>query len=229
MTAPDGNPEALLPAIEIETGKSPEFSIIWMHGLGADGSDFVPVVRELDLPAGRAIRFVFPHAPMQPVTVNGGYVMRAWYDITHTDLGRQADERGIRQSLAAVGRLIAREKARGIAAGRILVAGFSQGGVIALQTGLRHAERLAGVMALSAYLVLEENFPAEASQANRGIPIFMAHGSEDPVVPCSLGRASKQRLERMGYGVAWREYPMPHSVCMEEIADISAWLEQVLQ
>lgn len=217
-----------LPAIEIETGKSPEFSIIWMHGLGADGSDFVPVVRELDLPAGQAIRFVFPHAPLQPVTINAGHVMRAWYDIAWTDLGRQVDERGMRLSQESVEQLIAKERSRGIAARRIVLAGFSQGGVMALHTGLRYPERLAGILSLSGYLALEKNLPAEASPANRNTPVFMAHGTEDTVVPCGLGRASKQRLEQLGYAVVWHEYPMPHSVCLEEIDEISTWVRRLL-
>ncbi|MBI2311963.1 MAG: alpha/beta hydrolase [Betaproteobacteria bacterium] len=229
MTVAVEPPGDLLPAIEIETGKSPQFSIIWMHGLGADGSDFVPVVRELELPARRAIRFVFPHAPLQPVTINGGYVMRAWYDIAYTDLGREADERGIRQSQARVEQLIARENSRGVAARCIVLAGFSQGGVMALHTGLRYPERLAGILSLSGYLALEKELAEEASAANRGTPVFMAHGTEDAVVPCGLGRASRERLEKLGYAVLWREYPMPHSVCLEEIEEIGTWLKQVLQ
>jgi phospholipase/carboxylesterase len=215
----------LLEAIEIETGPSPRAAIIWMHGLGADGHDFEPIVPELGMPAAPAARFVFPHAPVQPVTINGGARMRAWYDVTND--GRQ-DAAGIRASQARVEALIARERARGIAPGAIVLAGFSQGGAIALQTGLRHAERLAGLLALSTYLPLPDTLKQEASEANRDLPIFMAHGTQDPLIPLSWASRSRDSLTSLGYAVEWHEYPMPHSVCAEEIADIAHWLHRVL-
>jgi len=220
--------EKLLDCVEIETAPNPAASVIWMHGLGADGNDFVPIVNELRLPARPAIRFVFPHAPMQPVTINGGAVMRAWYDISFDGLARRADEAGIRRSQAEIEKLIAREKRRGSAAARIVLAGFSQGGAITLQTGLRHPQRLAGLMVLSSYLPLAESVPAEANAANRDVPIFMAHGSHDPMVPMSLAAQSSGRLLQMGYPLEWREYPMEHSVCLEEVADIAQWLGRIL-
>jgi len=215
-----------LAAIEIETGKNPAASIIWLHGLGADGNDFAPIVPELRLPK-TAIRFVFPHAPVQPVTINGGMRMRAWYDISD-GANRREDERGVRASQVLIETLIGREKERGTKAERLVLAGFSQGGAIALQTGLRHPERIAGIMALSAYVPVGETLTAEASAANRDVPIFMAHGSYDPVIP--LGRAEQSRglLQSLGYPVEWREYGMPHSVCPEELADIGVWLGRVL-
>lgn len=212
--------------IEIETGSNPRASVIWLHGLGADGNDFAAIVPELDLPA-QSIRFIFPHAPMQPVTINGGMVMRAWYDITNSAIRRE-DESGVRASQARIDKLIAREKTRGSPAARIVLAGFSQGGAIVLHTGLRYPERLAGIMALSTYLPMADLVAAEASIINRDIPIFMAHGSADPVIPIERAQRSKSLLEQLGYGVDWRDYLMPHSVCAEEIADISTWLEQVL-
>jgi phospholipase/carboxylesterase len=217
----------LLDAIELETAPNPATSVIWLHGLGADGNDFVPIVEELELPAA-PIRFVFPHAPLQPVTINNGMVMRAWYDILGADLARREDERGVRASQGLVEALIAREKARGIAARRILLAGFSQGGAIALQTGLRHPERLAGIMALSTYVPIAESLAAEAHAANRDVPIFMAHGLYDPIVPVAAARRSRALLERLGYAVEWHEYPMPHSVAREELDDIGAWLARAL-
>jgi phospholipase/carboxylesterase len=217
----------LLDAIELETAPNPATSVIWLHGLGADGNDFVPIVGELELPAA-PIRFVFPHAPLQPVTINNGMVMRAWYDILGADLARREDERGVRASQGLVEALIAREKARGIAAPHILLAGFSQGGAIALQTGLRHPERLAGIMALSTYVPIAESLAAEAHAANRDVPIFMAHGLYDPIVPVAAARRSRALLERLGYAVEWHEYPMPHSVAREELDDIGAWLARAL-
>jgi phospholipase/carboxylesterase len=216
----------VLDAIEIETAKSPSASIIWLHGLGADGNDFAPIVPALRLP-GAAIRFVFPHAPVQPVTINGGMRMRAWYDIADGAIRRE-DEGGVRASQRLVETLVAREKERGTAAKRLVLAGFSQGGAIALQTGLRHPERIAGIMALSTYLPIAEKFPGEASAANRDAPIFMAHGSYDPVIPLARAEQSRSLLQSLGYAVEWREYPMPHSVCPEEVADIGAWLGKVL-
>ena len=220
-----------LETIRIETGAKPQVSVIWMHGLGADGNDFVPIVQELDLSGAPDIRFIFPHAPMQPVSINNGYVMRAWYDVRWGDLegrSKQADEQGVRASQAAIDRLIEQEIASGIAAGRIVLAGFSQGGAIALQAGLRYPQKLAGVMALSTYLPLAESFAREASEANRTTPIFMAHGTQDNVVPYQMGLRSKQILSENGYDVEWHDYPMPHSVCLEEITDIAAWLRRAL-
>jgi len=218
----------LLPPIEIETRPQPGSAVIWMHGLGADGSDFVPIVSELGL-ADLAVRFVFPHAPLQPVTINGGYVMRAWYDIGYQDLSLKEDEKGVRESQQAVERLIVRETERGIPASRIVLAGFSQGGAMALQTGLRYPERLAGVMALSSYLPLPDKLEAEAGAANRDVPIFMAHGIEDPIVPLKLAAASCSRLLTMGFQVEWHEYDMPHAVCREEVEQIGAWLRRTLE
>ena len=217
---------ALLETLEIETGPSPRAAVIWLHGLGADGHDFEPIVPELGLPAAPALRFVFPHAPHQSVTINGGAVMRAWYDVTGD--GRQ-DAAGIRASQVRVEALVARQRARGIAARSIVLAGFSQGGALALQTGLRHPERLAGIVALSAYLPLPDTLALEASEANRDVPIFMAHGTQDPLIPLSWATRSRDHLVALGYAVEWREYPMPHSVCAEEIADVGRWLRTVLR
>jgi phospholipase/carboxylesterase len=216
---------ALLETIEIETGDAPQASVIWMHGLGADGSDFAPLAEMIELPV--AVRYVFPHAPTMPVTINGGYVMRAWYDISDAAIRRE-DEAGVRASQAQIERLLAREKARGSAAARIVLAGFSQGGAIALQTGLRHAERLAGIMALSTYLPLADQLAAEAGSANRTVPIFMAHGTDDPMIAPVRAKASRDLLLALGYAIEWKEYRMPHSVAPEEIADIGAWLRRVL-
>jgi len=217
----------LLETLEIETAPDPQASVIWLHGLGADGHDFEPIAHELDL-SPAAVRFVFPHAPMMPVTINQGFVMRAWFDIVATDLGRQEDEAGIRASQMALEGLIARERARGIAARRIVLAGFSQGGAIALQTGLRHPDRLAGIMALSCYLPIARSVAEEAHAANRDVPIFMAHGELDPIVPIARARDSRKLLEGLGYEVEWHEYRMPHSVCVEEIAQLGAWLRRIL-
>ena len=217
---------ALLETVEIETGREPRAAVIWLHGLGADGHDFEPIVPELGMPAAApGVRFVFPHAPLQPVTINGGAVMRAWYDVTSD--GRQ-DAAGIRASQVRVEALMARERARGIAARSIVLAGFSQGGAVALQTGLRHPERLAGILALSAYLPLPDTLAQEASEANRDAPIFMSHGTMDPVIPLSWATRSRDQLVALGYAVEWREYPMPHSVCAEEIEDVGRWLSGIL-
>jgi phospholipase/carboxylesterase len=215
----------LLDAIEIETTPAPTASIIWLHGLGADGHDFEPIVPELGLPKSTAVRFIFPHAPVRPVTINGGARMRAWYDVTPDG---QQDAGGVRASQAHVEALIARERTRGISAGAIVLAGFSQGGAMALQTGLRHPERLAGILALSAYLPLPDTLAQDASTANRDLPIFMAHGTQDPVIPLSWAKRSRDFLLRLGYAVEWHEYLMPHSVCAEEIADIGSWLRRIL-
>jgi phospholipase/carboxylesterase len=217
----------LLQHIELNTGADPVGTIIWMHGLGADGWDFVPIVRELPLPDDFALRFIFPHAPVQPVTINNGMEMRAWYDIAMNDISRLPDEGGIRASQAAIERLIARERDRGMDSTRIVLAGFSQGGAIALQAGLRHANRLGGIVALSTYLPLEDSLDAEASSANRATPIFMAHGSDDPVVPVQLAEISRSLLQKRGYEVEWHTWPMPHSVCGEEIEAVSAFLGRI--
>jgi phospholipase/carboxylesterase len=216
----------LLDAIEIETGKNPKAGVIWMHGLGADGNDFVPVVPELGLKK-TAVRFVFPHAPVQPVTINGGMRMRAWYDISDGAIRRE-DEQGVRASQSLIETLIERERRRGVEPGRLVLAGFSQGGAIALHTGSRHPERLAGIMALSTYVPIAEKLAAEASAANRDVPIFMAHGTDDPVIPFARAGHSRDLLRTLGYPVDWREYPMPHSVCAEEVRDIGVWLKRVL-
>jgi phospholipase/carboxylesterase len=217
-----------LEGIEIQTGENPAAAVIWLHGLGADGNDFVPIVDELRLPAGLSIRFIFPHAPMIPVTVNNGYVMRAWYDISFDGIDRRPDEQGIRASQTEIEKLIANEKSRGIPATRIVLAGFSQGGAVTLQTGLRHPEPLAGLMVLSSYLPLAESVAAERSPANATVPVFMAHGRHDPVIAIGLAQRSVTHLTELGYDIEWHEYPMQHSVCAEEIADIHRWLQRVL-
>jgi phospholipase/carboxylesterase len=214
----------ILPLVELATGPDPAGTVIWMHGLGADGWDFVPIVRELPLPESLQLRFIFPHAGERPVTINNGYVMRAWYDIAMNDIARLPDEQGIRESQAEIERLIARERDRGIPAERIVLAGFSQGGAMSLQVGLRHAERLAGIMALSSYLLLEDSLDREAAGANKLTPILMVHGTEDPVIPIQLAEASRVALEARGYRVDWHTYPMPHSVCAEEVQDIAEFL-----
>jgi len=218
----------LLPSIELEVGPRPAAAVIWLHGLGADGNDFVPIVEEMRLPSSLSIRFVFPHAPVRPVTLNNGFRMRAWYDIAPGDITHRADISGVRASQAQVEALVAREIGRGIAARRIVLAGFSQGGVIALHTGLRHAERLAGIVALSTYVVLPDLLAREASPANRDVPIFMAHGTADPMVRLEWGEAGRRALVAAGYRVEWHTYPMPHSVVWEEIEAVSAFLARVL-
>ena len=216
-----------LKAIEIETRPNPSHSVIWMHGLGADGSDFVPIVRELKLPP-LGIRFIFPHAPMRPVTINGGFVMRAWYDIVVQDLVRQEDERGIRESEELVAQLIEKEIGRGIPADRIVLAGFSQGGVITLQTGLRYPKRLAGLLALSCYLPLAGTLEKERSGANQDVPVFIGHGTGDDIVPLKRGTEARDTLARLGYKPEFHQYPMPHSVHPDEIDDIGAWFQRTL-
>lgn len=218
----------LLPSIVIETGDQPTHSVLWMHGLGADGNDFVPIVQELNLQSGMHIRFVFPHAPLQPVSINGGVVMRAWYDISGQDLSSDEDATGLRTSQSAVEKLISREKQNGIKPENIVLAGFSQGGAIALYTGLRYPDKLAGILVLSSYLPLAKTLTTEAHQSNLSTQIFMAHGHNDPVIPPDLAILSKKKLLELGYSVNWNMYQMAHSVCNEEIADISKWLEQVL-
>lgn len=216
-----------LPAIEIETKPKPSHAVIWLHGLGADGNDFVPVVKELKLPP-LGIRFVFPHAPMRPVTINGGFVMRAWYDILYQELAFKEDERALRESQKLVEALIARENARGIPSSRIVLTGFSQGGVMTLQTGLRQSKPLAALMALSAYLPMAQMIEVERNAASNSVPIFMGHGIADNIVPLALAKMSRDTLIKLGYEVEWHQYQMPHSVCPEELADISAWLKCVL-
>lgn len=219
---------ALLPRVELESASNPTAAVIWMHGLGADGNDFAGLVPELDLAGCQPIRFVFPHAPSMPVTINGGYVMPAWYDIMGTDLVRKQDAAGIVKSAQSIEALIAHEVSRGIAPENIVLAGFSQGCAMALHTGLRHNAKLAGIMALSGYLPLADTIAAERSSANADTPIFMAHGTADPVVVISRAEESRDRLASLGYKVQWHTYPMPHSVHPKEIADISRFLKSVL-
>jgi phospholipase/carboxylesterase len=219
----------LLETIEIQTGAEPQAAIIWMHGLGADGNDFVPLVDELDLRGLPAIRFVFPHANTMPVTVNGGYVMRAWYDIRNSDLVRREDEEGLRASQLQIEALIAREKARGIPASHIILAGFSQGCAMALQTGLRHPEKLAGLMCLSGYVPLADKLSNERNAAGIDTPIFMVHGRGDGVIPIARAEQSRDFLVALGYRVEWHEYAMQHSLCQQEVDDIGAWLHKVLR
>jgi phospholipase/carboxylesterase len=214
--------------VEIETGRNPQAAVIWLHGLGADGHDFEPIVPELVQPAERALRFVFPHAPVRPVTLNNGYTMRAWYDIVAIDRRAAEDESGIRASQALITQLIRRENARGISTGHIVLAGFSQGGAMALFSGTRYPERLAGIIGLSCYQILAGRFAAERDPANQATPIFLAHGMQDPVVMPALGEAACRQLEAAGYTVEWHAYSMPHSVCPQEVADIATWLRRVL-
>jgi len=215
-------------AVEIETGRNPQASVIWLHGLGADGHDFEPIVPELVRPSERALRFIFPHAPVRPVTLNGGYAMRAWYDIIALDRRTAEDESGIRASQVLVTEFMRRENARGIATEHIVLAGFSQGGAMALYSGTRYPERLAGIIGLSCYQLLAERFAAERLPANQATPIFLAHGTQDPVVAPAWGEAACRQLQAAGYTVEWHAYSMPHSVCPQEVADIAAWLRRVL-
>jgi phospholipase/carboxylesterase len=215
-----------LETVTVETGPNPTFSIIWMHGLGADGHDFEPLVPELLEDGMPTLRFIFPHAPVRAVTINNGYQMRAWYDIIAIDRRSAEDAAGIKASAAAIGSLIAREKERGITASRIVLAGFSQGGAMALHTALRYPEKLAGVIALSCYLPLISEF-ATRDPANQATPVFMAHGFQDPVVPYGLGDETRRLLESSGYPVEWHAYPMQHSLCEPEVADIRQWLQRV--
>lgn len=213
-----------LELITRDTAPNPQTSIIVLHGLGADGNDFVPICEELDLSALGGVRFIFPSAPMQPVTINGGYVMRSWYDILGTELVRREDEAGLRASQAAVAALIDAERARGVPAERIVLMGFSQGCAMTLMTGLRYPERLAGLVGLSGYLPLAALTAAERHAANADVPIFMAHGRQDPVVPIARAQASREALGALGHAIEWHDYAMPHSVCAEEIADLNRWL-----
>lgn len=220
----------LLPAIELETGSHPTHTIIWMHGLGADGHDFVPIVDELALRATMRVRFVFPHAPLRPVSINRGMVMRAWYDydLIDTNAGLHENMESLHESQRSVEALLARENQRGIGPRNIVLAGFSQGGALALHTGLRYPEKLAGVMALSCNLPLPQTLAGEAHHANLPTSVFMAHGESDNVIPMIVAAASRRQLVELGYAVEWHEYRMAHSVCEEEIVDISKWLKQIL-
>lgn len=218
-----------LKSVELVTAPNPTVAIIWMHGLGADGNDFVPIVKELDLEGCPGIRFVFPHAPMLEVTINGGRMMPAWFDISSSEFGRDDDEQSLRSSQADINALIEREKERGIAADKILLAGFSQGCAMTFQTGLRHPEKLGGLIGLSGYLPLESSFEAERSEANKNTPIYYGHGRGDQVIPIARAQQSLALLQKHGYDVDWHEYNMPHSVCMEEIDDISNFLKRVLK
>jgi phospholipase/carboxylesterase len=218
----------LLEVIETETAPDPTASVIVLHGLGADGHDFVPVAKELQLAAVGPVRFVFPHGPTRPVTINGGMVMRAWYDILGVDLARREDEAGLSESQALVDAVIEREKTRGVPASRIVLAGFSQGCAMTLMTGLRHAERLAGLVGLSGYLPLAALTEAERHAANADTPVFLAHGRSDPVIQLPRATASRDALIELGHPVEWHEYPMGHSVCAPEIVDLNEWLLKAL-
>lgn len=213
-------------AVELTTGKEPSAAVVWLHGLGADGHDFEPLVPWLDWPGAPAIRYVFPHAPVRPVTVNGGMQMRAWYDIRGIDIGRDQDTQAIEESVALATGLVRREQERGIPAERIVVAGFSQGGAIALQCALRYPERLAGLVALSTYMLQEHRLEADLHDANRGLPVFFGHGSADPIVPIQLGTQASDSLRELGYPVEWRQYPMQHAVCPEEIEHLANWMRE---
>lgn len=220
----------LLETVEIESGANPTAAVIWMHGLGADANDFVPIVKELDLSDCPTIRFVFPNAPQIPVTLNGGYIMRAWYDIAAagTDINKREDETGLRQSQQQINALIARENARGIPTDKIILAGFSQGCAMSLQTGLRHPQKLAGIMGLSGYVPLADKVATERHAANQDTPIFLVHGTSDPVIPIQRAQQSRDLLLSLGYSIEWHDYWMQHSVSPQEIIDIGNWLRKVL-
>jgi phospholipase/carboxylesterase len=218
----------VLATVEVATGPSPTASVIWMHGLGADGHDFEPAVPQLARSLGRALRFVFPHAPVRPVTLNGGMPMRAWYDIVQLNRRAAEDEAGVRSSDAALRMLVRRENERGVPSAQIVLAGFSQGGVMALYTGTRMPEKLAGIIGLSCYMPIAAAFPAERSAANQSTPVLLAHGTLDPVVELQQGEAARALLVEAGYAVEWHSYPMGHSVCSEELAVIAAFLQRVL-
>ncbi len=220
--------DPLLTTVEIEPAGIARSSVIWMHGLGADANDFRPIVAEMRLPAELGIRFVFPNAPIRPVTINGGMRMRAWYDVLTMDLPRREDPDGVYDSERALVALIEREKQRGIAAERIVLAGFSQGGAMALHTGLRYPEQLAGILALSCYIPLADRLNAERHPANQATPILITHGDYDAVIPIRYGQLSLERLQSLGYQPQWHDYSMGHEVCWEEIRDIAAWLTRVL-
>lgn len=218
----------LLETVEIETGPQPGSTVIWLHGLGADGHDFAAVVPELVRRGERALRFVLPHAPIRPVTINGGMSMRAWYDIVSFDRHAEQDEAGIRASAAAISALLRRENERGVPSERIVLAGFSQGGAMALFTGTRASEKLAGIIGLSCYMLLGSTFATERTDVNQSTPIFVAHGVRDPVVDVRLGEETRQMLEEADYPVTWHRYPIPHSVSPEELTHIALWLRKVL-
>jgi len=211
---------------QVQTGDSVDYCVIWLHGLGADGYNFLPILPELRLPASPGIKFIFPHAPTQPVTFNAGYVMRAWYDIADADLTARQDRQGIEKTSRLIDELIAAQNASGIDTKKIIMAGFSQGGAIALHMGLRCGHRFAGIMALSTYLPLAEELPLARAPENFS-SIFMGHGSYDPVVPLAAGVASRRLLKDSGYAVDWHEYPMDHSMCLEEVQDISRWMQSI--
>ena len=217
-----------LDSIIIETGDQPDAAIIWLHGLGADGNDFVPIIDQLQLPSHMAIRFIFPHAPVRPITINQGYPMPGWYDISSMSIVEQEDEAGIRESSAILRQLCEEQESRGIESGRIIVAGFSQGGAIALHCGCRYPRQLAGIMALSTYLALPDQLGDEISDVAAEIPVFMAHGRQDDVVAYRYGKQSMEQLESSSIDVQWHEYDMGHAVCMEEIQHIRQWLIDVL-
>lgn len=217
-----------LPSVVLNPPGQHSATVIWMHGLGADGNDFVPVIPMLNLPADHGIKFVFPNAPQRPVTINGGMVMPAWYDILGVDFGSQQDEPGIRGSQSEIEKIIAAEVDAGVPSSRIVLAGFSQGGVIALHTGLRHPQPLGGILALSTYLALQEKLEVEANAENKNTAIWMAHGNYDPVIPFRHAEQSRDRLQQAGYAVDWHAYPMEHQVVMEQIREIGTWLQKVL-
>ena len=217
---------AILPHIVLDRGHAPRHSIIWLHGLGADGGDFVGVAEQMNLPL--AMRYIFPHAPKHPVTINGGFVMPSWYDIADIDIAAKQDAAGIRASQAEIEKFIEQEKIRGVAAENIFLAGFSQGGAVALHTGLRHPARLGGILALSTYLPLADTLSQEVSLSAKNTPIFFGHGRHDPVVPYALGKLSADKLQQHGYQIEWHDYAMPHSVNTEEISDIERWLSRKL-
>ena len=222
-------PARLDPPVIVEPLKPASAAVVWLHGLGADGHDFEPVAAELRRGGLDDVRFVFPHAPVRPVTINGGMTMRAWYDISGAELDRRADEEGVRQSAGTARALVDEQVARGIAPERVVLAGFSQGGAIALYAGLRFPFRIAGILALSTYLPVPESLPAEAHDANRDVPIFLAHGSQDPMIALALSERSRATMADAGYVVEVHTYPMPHSVCAEEIRDVGNWLHRVLR
>jgi len=224
-SAHNENSGELLDYVEVTTADNPSYSVIWLHGLGADGHDFEPIVPFLGLSPGTSVRFIFPHALMRPVTVNGGAVMRAWYDIIEISSSKGQDESGIRHSAGKVRALIDFEVSRGIPASKIILAGFSQGGAMALHVGLRYPEKLAGIMALSAYLLFPERLQSEASKANSRTPVFIGHGTQDPVVPFPLGQAVVSALQAGSWPVEWHSYPIPHSVSQPEISDIGGWMQ----
>lgn len=218
----------LLPYVEVNTGENPQACVIWLHGLGDSGNGFSPIVPELNLPASMPVRFLFPHAPERAVTINNGMVMRAWYDIKTFDLDNRADLEGVLESMEQVNALVEAQHEAGFAYDKIVLAGFSQGGVIALHLGTRIQHKIAGIMALSTYMCKPELLADEAAQENKATPIMMAHGVQDPVVPMALGKMAFDALEQNGFSVTWQTYTMQHSVCLQEVEDISAWLQKVL-